>query len=58
MLQPVEPTVEDFVRELRKAAETGIDGNVKDLLHKINIKYKVCLCSFSFQISCVYKSLL
>uniref|UniRef100_A0A0R3S3C2 Beta-lactamase domain-containing protein n=1 Tax=Elaeophora elaphi TaxID=1147741 RepID=A0A0R3S3C2_9BILA len=38
--QPVEPTIEDFVRELKKAAETGIDGNVKNLLHKINIKYK------------------
>ncbi|EFO20136.1 beta-lactamase [Loa loa] len=37
---PVEPTVEDFVRELKKAAETGIDGNVKDLLHRIKIKYK------------------
>lgn len=34
--------MDDFVRELRKAAETGIDGNVKNLLHKINIKYKVC----------------
>ncbi|EJW84171.1 hypothetical protein WUBG_04918 [Wuchereria bancrofti] len=40
VLQPVEPTVEDFVRELRKAVETGIDGNVKNLLHKIDVKYK------------------
>ncbi|OZC10982.1 beta-lactamase [Onchocerca flexuosa] len=37
---PDEPTVEDFVKELRKAVETGIDDNVKDLLHRINIKYK------------------
>ncbi|VDP11823.1 unnamed protein product [Onchocerca flexuosa] len=40
VLQPDEPTVEDFVKELRKAVETGIDDNVKDLLHRINIKYK------------------
>ncbi|CAG9532596.1 unnamed protein product [Cercopithifilaria johnstoni] len=40
MLQPVEPSVEDFVRELKEAAETGVDGNVKNLLHKINTKYK------------------
>ncbi|VBB30839.1 unnamed protein product [Acanthocheilonema viteae] len=39
-MAPDEPTVEDFVRELRKAAETGIDDNVKNLLHKIKTKYK------------------
>ncbi|KAM3725901.1 Serine beta-lactamase-like protein LACTB [Dirofilaria immitis] len=40
MLQPDEPTIEDIVKELRKAAETGIADNVKDLLHKIRNKYK------------------
>uniref|UniRef100_A0A915Q7H8 Beta-lactamase-related domain-containing protein n=1 Tax=Setaria digitata TaxID=48799 RepID=A0A915Q7H8_9BILA len=40
LLQPVEPTVEDFVRELKKAAETKIDSNVKDLLNRIKVKYK------------------
>ncbi|VDK66946.1 unnamed protein product [Onchocerca ochengi] len=44
VLQPDEPTVEDFVKELRKAVETGTDDNVKNLLHRINIKYKEKYC--------------
>uniref|UniRef100_A0A8R1TUA9 Beta-lactamase-related domain-containing protein n=1 Tax=Onchocerca volvulus TaxID=6282 RepID=A0A8R1TUA9_ONCVO len=44
VLQPDEPTVEDFVKELRKAVETGTDDNVKNLLDRINIKYKEKYC--------------